>query len=163
MCTRIGEHTWPATLSEPEGHLSVSELFKCICAALRFQTSTPASGGPSATAGLFVGVNFALRNELLFRQYRPAQKCQYESSQLAHVFTVLCIMILHSWHFLVSNLSNDTCRPIIDTPYHWCNPNPISSTLVSRQAWKSRRRNLGNAAMAELVPETRQELNRVLR
>ena len=29
-CTRIREHTWPATLNELEGYSSVSGLFKCI-------------------------------------------------------------------------------------------------------------------------------------
>jgi len=57
MCTRIGEHTWPVTLNELEGHLSVSELFKCksftFCAApCTISTGTLASRGPSATAGL---------------------------------------------------------------------------------------------------------------
>ena len=44
---------------ELEGHSSVSGLFKCksstICAALyKISTGTPASRGPSATAGLLV-------------------------------------------------------------------------------------------------------------
>ena len=48
--SRIGEHTWLVTLKEHEGHSSVSELFKCTCAALsKISTGTPATRAPSAS------------------------------------------------------------------------------------------------------------------
>ena len=72
----IGEHMWPVTSNELEGHSSVSELFKCklstICAALyKISAGTPASHGSLMTAGFLVQVNWKIVLEHRFTACMP--------------------------------------------------------------------------------------------